>query len=191
MVLESAVFGIPRRLHVPRPFTVASPGTPDFQWQEDPGSGWADLQNNTTYSGVNTATLTIFDVSLSFDGRYYRCIVTEGNCNATSGSALLTVIPNYPVAALGIGLGVDYAIYMVDSLKEEYACHGDMERSIIHALNNAGRGVIVTATPLVACTAIWYIFSSLRFQAEMAILIAIWMNTRLFSTNIRLGKRKG
>jgi hypothetical protein len=90
-------------------------------------------------------------------------------------------VNSLPVAALGIGLGVDYAIYVVDSLKEEFACHGDMERSIIHALNNAGRGVIVTATPLVACTAIWYIFSSLRFQAEMAILIAIWMGVSALS----------
>lgn len=90
-------------------------------------------------------------------------------------------VNSLPVAALGIGLGVDYAIYMVDSLKEEYSCHGDMEKAIIHALNNAGRGVLVTAVPLVACTAIWYMFSSLRFQAEMAILIAIWMGVSALS----------
>jgi predicted RND superfamily exporter protein len=35
--------------------------------------------------------------------------------------------------------------------------------------------VAVTATPLIACTALWFFFSSLRFQAEMAILIALWM----------------
>ena len=90
-------------------------------------------------------------------------------------------VNSLPVAALGIGLGVDYAIYMVDSLKEEYSCHGDMEKAIVHALNNAGRGVILTAMPLVACTAVWYMFSSLRFQAEMAILIAIWMSVSALS----------
>lgn len=90
-------------------------------------------------------------------------------------------VNSLPVAALGIGLGVDYAIYVVDSLKEEYSCHGNMEKAIIHALNNAGRGVLVTATPLVACTAVWYMFSSLRFQAEMAILIAIWMSVSALS----------
>jgi predicted RND superfamily exporter protein len=84
-------------------------------------------------------------------------------------------VNSLPVAALGIGLGVDYAIYVVDAIKEDYACHGDMKTAIFHALNTAGRGVIMTATPLVACTIIWYMFSSLRFQAEMAILIALWM----------------
>jgi uncharacterized protein len=84
-------------------------------------------------------------------------------------------VNSMPVAALGIGLGVDYAIYVVDAIKEDYACHKDMKTAIFHALNNAGRGVIMTATPLVACTILWYVFSSLRFQAEMAILIALWM----------------
>jgi len=84
-------------------------------------------------------------------------------------------VNSLPVAALGIGLGVDYAIYVVDAIKEDYACHGDMKKAIFHALNNAGRGVVMTATPLVVCTIFWYVFSSLRFQAEMAILIALWM----------------
>lgn len=84
-------------------------------------------------------------------------------------------VNSLPVAALGIGLGVDYAIYVVDAIKENYADHKDMKKAIFEALNNAGRGVVMTATPLVACTVLWYVFSSLRFQAEMAILIALWM----------------
>jgi uncharacterized protein len=84
-------------------------------------------------------------------------------------------INSLPVAALGIGLGVDYAIYVVDAIKEEYECMSDLREAIIHALGHAGRGVIMTATPLVCTTVVWYFFSSLRFQAEMAILIAVWM----------------
>lgn len=80
-----------------------------------------------------------------------------------------------PVAALGIGLGVDYSIYVVDAIKERYGESGDLADAIRRAARTAGRGVVVTATPLIACTSLWYFFSSLRFQAEMALLIALWM----------------
>jgi hypothetical protein len=83
-------------------FGVTSPGNPDYQWQENSGTGWNDLQNNSTYSGANTDTLTINDVPLSFNGYYYRCKLSDNECNETSDSALLTVIPTYPVASLGI-----------------------------------------------------------------------------------------
>jgi predicted RND superfamily exporter protein len=84
-------------------------------------------------------------------------------------------VSTLPVAALGIGLGVDYAIYMVDSIRENHARGIDLVSAIRAAYATAGRGVAVTATPLIACTALWFYFSSLRFQAEMAILIALWM----------------
>jgi hypothetical protein len=84
-------------------------------------------------------------------------------------------INSLPVTALGIGLGVDYAIYVVDCMKEEYAGCGDLKTAVEQGLLNAGRGVILTAIPLVLSTTLWYFFSSLRFQAEMAILLAIWM----------------
>lgn len=84
-------------------------------------------------------------------------------------------VSTLPVAALGIGLGVDYAIYMVDSIRENFARSEDLTKAIRSAYATAGRGIAVTATPLIACTALWYFFSSLRFQAEMAILIALWM----------------
>lgn len=80
-----------------------------------------------------------------------------------------------PVAALGIGLGVDYSIYVVDAIREKFSEGSDLGRAVHHAMRTAGRGVVVTATPLIACTALWYVLSPLRFQAEMAILIALWM----------------
>jgi uncharacterized protein len=84
-------------------------------------------------------------------------------------------ISTLPVAALGIGLGVDYTIYVIDAIKEAYAEHGNLHEAVRKALQTAGKGVVLTSTPLIACTALWYFVSSLRFQAEMAILIAIWM----------------
>lgn len=85
-------------------FAIAVAGTPVLQWQENTGSGWTDLQNNSTYSGVNSDTLMIFDIPLSFNGNLYRCELTAGNCSSISDIALLEVATAYPAATLGYTL---------------------------------------------------------------------------------------
>jgi len=82
-------------------FNLTVVGTTDFQWQENSGSGWTDLQNNSTYSGVTTNTLFIHDVTLDFNGNNYRCEVTADECTVISDTALLEVAEAYPVASLG------------------------------------------------------------------------------------------
>ncbi|RUI15281.1 efflux RND transporter permease subunit [Pseudomonas aeruginosa] len=83
-------------------------------------------------------------------------------------------INTVPVAALGIGLGVDYAFYIADRVKEEIAIGSTPEQAIRKALHSAGMGVVVTASVLILSTLLWWV-SSLRFQAEMGLLMAIWL----------------
>lgn len=54
--------------------------------------------------------------------------------------------------------------------------HGssNIEQAITKALRSSGRGVLVTALTLITSVIIWS-FSSLRLQADMGILIAIWL----------------
>jgi hypothetical protein len=79
-----------------------------------------------------------------------------------------------PVVALGIGLGVDYAYYIIDGIREELHKHDDLTRAIATSLSTAGKGVLVTALTLTISVVLWY-FSSVRFQAEMGILMALWL----------------
>jgi predicted RND superfamily exporter protein len=83
-------------------------------------------------------------------------------------------INTLPVAALGIGLGVDYAFYIVDGIKAELHESNDIVRAITRSLHSAGWGVLVTAGALIASVVLWW-FSSLRFQAEMGIMMALWL----------------
>lgn len=83
-------------------------------------------------------------------------------------------INTLPIAALGIGLGVDYAFYIVDGIREELRKHGDLSRSIAKSLASAGRGVVITAATLTLSVVLWW-WSSLRFQAEMGLLMALWL----------------
>jgi len=56
-----------------------------FQWQSNAGDmGWADVPNNNTYSGANTATLNIQQVKVSNHLQSFRAIATSGSCKDTS-----------------------------------------------------------------------------------------------------------
>jgi len=80
-----------------------------------------------------------------------------------------------PVVSLGVGLGVDYGLYVIGRLEEEYILsNGDWAKATSTAISTAGRAVMFTATTMVAGIVFW-MFSFLRFQAEMGILLAFWM----------------
>ena len=83
-------------------------------------------------------------------------------------------INTVPIVALGIGLGVDYSFYIADGIKDDLREHNDPLLAVRNALQSAGKGVFVTGFALVATVFFWT-FSSLRFQAEMGELIALWL----------------
>jgi alpha-tubulin suppressor-like RCC1 family protein len=75
-------------------FTVIATGVPapTYQWQVlGSDSLWASLDNNTSYSGVTTASLTVAAVTTDMTGAQYRCIATNMAGDATSDPATLTV----------------------------------------------------------------------------------------------------
>ena len=92
-------------------------------------------------------------------------------------------ISTLPVVALGIGLGVDYAFYIVDSVKEtlEKKPTTDPMDAIRQALFSAGRGVLLTSVTLAAGVLFWSL-SSLRFQADMGTLIGLWLLVSAFTS---------
>ena len=79
-----------------------------------------------------------------------------------------------PVQSVGVGIGVDYAIYIVDRIRQECADTGDIDEAIRRAVRTTGRAVSFTATTVVGGIVLWS-FSNLRFQAEMAQLLSILM----------------
>lgn len=83
-------------------------------------------------------------------------------------------INTVPVAALGIGLGVDYAFYIVDGIKEELKHGYGLKEAIDQSMHTAGRGVLITAGALILSVMLWSL-SSLRFQAEMGFMMGLWL----------------
>jgi hypothetical protein len=71
--------------------TTTIPGA-IYQWQENPGSGFADLSDITPYSGVHSNTLIISGATVSLNNYRYRCIInSETGCGYITDSALLVV----------------------------------------------------------------------------------------------------
>jgi len=81
-------------------------------------------------------------------------------------------VNTYPVSSIGIGLGVDYGIYFVGRLREERKKTGDLNTAIINTMRTNGRAIVVIATTLTVGLMLW-VFSALKFQAYMGILLAI------------------
>lgn len=90
-------------------------------------------------------------------------------------------INTLPVTAVGMGIGVDYILYVVDRIKREYGRLHDHEKAIKRAIQTSGMAVTFTATTLVGGVIPWVWMSDLRFSAEMAMLLALLMITHWLS----------
>ncbi len=88
-------------------------------------------------------------------------------------------INTVPVVSLGVGLGVDYGLYIVSRIREMIVAGASWEKGIIHGVSSTGRAVFYQAVMMSASVFFWW-FSPLRFQAEMGFLLAILMIINMF-----------
>jgi hypothetical protein len=80
-----------------------------------------------------------------------------------------------PMIAVGIGLGVDYAIYMMDRIKEEMHKVNNLQEAVKNAVGTTGVAIALTATTLIGGVIMWIFISELRFQADAARLLMIML----------------
>jgi len=80
-----------------------------------------------------------------------------------------------PMIAVGIGLGVDYSIYMMDRIHEEMPIARDLQDAIRRAVGTTGVAISFTATTLIGGIIMWVLISDLRFQADSARLLIIML----------------
>jgi predicted RND superfamily exporter protein len=80
------------------------------------------------------------------------------------------------VAAIGVGVGIDYGIYLLSRICEEHHAHnGDWGGAITAALRTTGKAIMFTATIMVIGIAPWYFMSDLKFVADMGLLLIVIM----------------
>ena len=83
-------------------------------------------------------------------------------------------VQTLPVITVGVGFGIDFAFYVVSRVREELRGTDSVEAATLAALRTAGKAVTFTALTMIAGILFWT-FSSIRFDAEMGLLLALWM----------------
>lgn len=84
-------------------------------------------------------------------------------------------INTVPVVAVGIGIGIDYSIYIMDRIRHQFGLSGDLSRAIRETMMTTGRAISFTAFTLMFGVVMWVFLSSLRFQADAALLLCLML----------------
>ncbi len=80
------------------------------------------------------------------------------------------------VAVMGVGVGIDYGIYLLSRIIEEYQASGkNWEKAITVALTTTGKAIMFTATIMLSGILPWYFLSEFKFMADMGMLLVAIM----------------
>ncbi|WP_407311159.1 efflux RND transporter permease subunit [Pseudomonas sp. nanlin1] len=104
------------------------------------------------------------------------CIVLPLLLTSVLGNALMAwlgigvKVATLPVVALGVGIGVDYGIYLYSRLQGLLRSRLPLQQAYYQALRSTGRAVLFTGLCLAAGVATW-VFSPIKFQADMGLML--------------------
>lgn len=84
-----------------------------------------------------------------------------------------------PIAAIGIGVGIDYGIYLLSRMCEEYQGHPDYSKAILTAISTTGKAIFFTAMIVLLAILPWYFLSGLKFLADMGLLLVLVMSINM------------
>ncbi|MFW3897301.1 efflux RND transporter permease subunit [Pseudomonas bharatica] len=80
-------------------------------------------------------------------------------------------VATLPVIALGVGIGVDYALYVMSILLAHLRQGASLSEAYYRALVSTGKVVMLTGVTLAIGVGTW-MFSPIKFQADMGVLLA-------------------
>jgi predicted RND superfamily exporter protein len=88
-------------------------------------------------------------------------------------------VNSLPIASIGIGVGIDYGIYLVSRMCEEYQDSKDYGAAIQHAIQTSGKAIFFTATIVLISILPWYFMSKLKFLSDMGLLLVMVMTINM------------
>ncbi|WP_028006491.1 efflux RND transporter permease subunit [Solimonas flava] len=90
-----------------------------------------------------------------------------------------------PVAAFGVGIGVDYSIYLWSVFARHLELGAALRDAYYEALRHTGKAVVFTSASLLLSVFTW-LFSGLQFQADMGLLLLFMFSTNLLGAILLL-----
>jgi len=156
----------------------------DIKFQLASGNMGIAAARNEVVSAAQTEMLLLVYVAVSIlvllafrSIRAVICVILPLSLVSILCYALMTwleiglTLSTLPVAALGVGIGVDYGIYILNGLRIANRRGRSFEKCYESALARSGAAVLLTGLTLAVGVSTWY-FSKLQFQADMGILLA-------------------
>ncbi|PZP25599.1 efflux RND transporter permease subunit [Pseudomonas kuykendallii] len=113
------------------------------------------------------------------------CIVLPLILTSILGNALMAFlgigvkVATMPVIALGVGIGVDYGIYIYSRLESFLRAGLSMQEAYYETLKSTGKAVLFTGICLAIGVATW-IFSAIKFQADMGLMLTFMFLLNMF-----------
>jgi predicted RND superfamily exporter protein len=108
--------------------------------------------------------------------RITACIIVPLLLTSMLGQALMVVlgigvkVATLPVIALGVGIGVDYGIYIYSALQGYLDDGKPLREAYFEALKSTGTAVAFTGFTLAVGVGTW-IYSPIKFQADMGLML--------------------
>jgi len=113
------------------------------------------------------------------------CIITPLTIVATLCNAMMVTfgiglkVATLPVLALGVGVGVDYGIYLYERMRHALAAGQDVRTAFYQAMCQRGTAALFTAFTMSVGVGTWA-FAPLKFQADMGVLLAFMFLVNVF-----------
>lgn len=130
----------------------------------------------------NTMLLFVYAVVIALVWIAFRswravvCLIIPLGLTSVLCNALMTQlgigikVATLPVVALGVGIGVDYGIYIYSRLEQFLKAGMNLQEAYMETLKSTGKAVWFTGVTLAIGVASWA-FSPIKFQADMGILL--------------------
>lgn len=94
-------------------------------------------------------------------------------------------VSTLPVIALGVGIGVDYGIYILSTMSYKLKAGASVHDAYLAALKERGSAVLITGLTLAIGVSTWF-FSDLKFQVDMGILLTFMFLVNMLAAIIVL-----
>lgn len=94
-------------------------------------------------------------------------------------------VSTLPVIALGVGIGVDYGIYILSTMSNRLRSGDTVREAYFAALKERGSAVLITGVTLAIGVSTWF-FSDLKFQVDMGILLTFMFLVNMLAAIIVL-----
>ncbi len=94
-------------------------------------------------------------------------------------------VATLPVIALGVGIGIDYALYILSVTLSRLRAGQSLSMSYYGSLVFTGKVVILTGFTLAVCVVTW-VFSPIKYQADMGLLLAFMFVWNMIGATVLL-----